>query len=51
MEEFEFSINANGVWIMFEKEPDLQAIEQARQLLNQLTDQLILEKYVSIPAK
>jgi hypothetical protein len=38
------AIMASGVWICFEKTPTLKDIEEARRLLNQLTDNLIKEK-------
>ena len=39
----EFTIVANGVWICFVKQPNLEDIEEARRLLDQLTDELIKE--------
>lgn len=43
----EFTLVASGVWICFEKKPDLKDIKEARQLLNQLTDELIKERLCS----
>lgn len=45
MEEFEVAFKEGGVWLMFEKEPNLDDLQQARRLLDRLTDLLILEKY------
>jgi len=39
----EFTIVANGVWICFAKQPSLRDVEEARKLLDQLTDELIKE--------
>jgi hypothetical protein len=40
------------VWILFEKTPTLLDIAQARQLLGELTDQIIKDQLnVSIPPK
>jgi hypothetical protein len=39
----EFTIVANGVWICFAKQPSLKDVEEARKLLDQLTDELIKE--------
>ena len=41
----ESAIMAHGVWICFSKQPDIQAIREARRLLDQLTDELIKEKF------
>jgi hypothetical protein len=40
----EVTIVANGVWICFAKQPSLTDVEEARRLLDQLTDELIKEK-------
>jgi len=39
----EFTIVANGVWICFARQPSLRDVEEARKLLDQLTDELIKE--------
>lgn len=39
----EFTIVANGVWICFTRQPTLSDVEEARKLLDQLTDELIKE--------
>jgi hypothetical protein len=39
------AIMANGVWVCFEKKPTLIDIREARRLLDQLTDELIKEKF------
>ena len=36
-------IMASGVWICFEKQPTIKEVDEARRLLNQLTDELIKE--------
>ena len=38
------AIMASGVWICFEKQPTIKEVDDARRLLNQLTDELIREK-------
>ena len=38
------AIMASGVWICFEKQPTIKEVDDARKLLNQLTDELIKEK-------
>jgi hypothetical protein len=38
------AIMASGVWICFEKQPTIKEVDDARRLLNQLTDELIKEK-------
>ena len=38
------AIMASGVWICFEKHPTIKEVDDARRLLNQLTDELIREK-------
>jgi len=38
------AIMASGVWICFEKQPTIKEVDEARRLLNQLTDELIKEK-------
>lgn len=38
-----FTIVANGVWICFANQPSLKDVEEARKLLDQLTDELIKE--------
>lgn len=43
----EFTMVASGVWICFEKKPNLEDIREARRLLNQLTDELVKEKLCS----
>lgn len=43
----EFTLVASGVWICFEKKPDLADVRDARRLLDQLTDELIKEKLCS----
>lgn len=43
----EFTLVASGVWICFDKKPDLMAIRDARRLLDQLTDELIKDKYAN----
>ena len=47
MEDFKLALTAHGVWVCFTKEPDLHAIQEARKLLDQLTDQLI-EKEMNV---
>jgi len=37
------AIMASGVWICFEKQPTIKEVDEARRLLNQLTDELIKE--------
>jgi hypothetical protein len=44
LKDAEMAIMAHGVWICFEKKPSLKDINEARRLLNQLTDELIKEK-------
>jgi hypothetical protein len=41
----QLAIMAKGVWICFQNDPTLDDIEQARRLLDQLTDELIKEKF------
>lgn len=41
---FGTTLVANGVWIGFDVEPELKDIAEARRLLDQLTDDLILKK-------
>ncbi len=43
----EFTLTASGVWICFEKKPDLMAVREARRLLDQLTDELIKDRLCS----
>jgi len=44
MKDAHIALMASGVWICFEKAPTLKDVEEARRLLNQLTDNLIKEK-------
>ena len=37
------AIMASGGWICFEKQPTIKEVDEARRLLNQLTDELIKE--------
>ncbi|CAB4132368.1 hypothetical protein UFOVP261_11 [uncultured Caudovirales phage] len=47
---FHTLLKSNGVWILFEKTPTLLDIAQARNLLGELTDQIIKDQLnVSIP--
>ena len=48
---FHTLLKSDGVWILFEKPPTLLDIAQARQLLGNLTDQIIKDQLndVSIP--
>ena len=39
------AIMSNGVWVCFEKKPTLIDIREARRLLDQVTDELIKEKF------
>jgi len=48
MDDFKLALVANGIWICFTKEPDIYNIQEARRLLDQLTDQLI-EKKINVP--
>jgi hypothetical protein len=41
---FKTTLVASNVWIGFAKDPNLDDIEDARRLLNQLCDELIKEK-------
>ena len=43
MDDFEITLVASDVWIGFTKEPDIQSIQEARRLLDNLTDQLIMK--------
>lgn len=43
----EFTLVASGVWICFDKKPDLMAVRDARRLLDQLTDELIKDRLCS----
>jgi len=50
MDDFKFAITANGVWICFTREPDIFNIQEARKILDTLTDQLIQKEInVSTP--
>ena len=52
MDNYEVAFKEGNVWIMFKEEPNLDDLQQARQLLDRLTDLLILEKfYAPIPTK
>jgi hypothetical protein len=44
----QFAIMAKGVWVAFEKKPDILDIQEARRLLDQLTDELIKERFDEI---
>lgn len=41
--EFDSAITANGVWICFNDDITLNDIEEARRLLNEVADELILK--------
>ena len=43
----EFTLVASGVWICFEKQPTFESIKNARELLDQLTDELIKDRLCS----
>lgn len=45
MDDFEVTLVASNVWIGFTKEPDVQSIQEARKLLDTLTDQLIMKGF------
>lgn len=45
LKDAQLAIMARGVWICFQNNPTLEDIEQARRLLDQLTDELIKEKF------
>jgi len=45
LKDSEFAIMAKGVWVCFEHEPTLESVNEARRLLNQLTDELIKERF------
>lgn len=45
LKDAQLAIMARGVWICFQNDPTLEDIEQARRLLDQLTDELIKEKF------
>lgn len=42
--EFDTAITANGVWICFNEDITLKDIEEARRLLNEVADELILKE-------
>jgi hypothetical protein len=41
IEQFGPTFTANGVWVGFDGEPTIKDIQEARRLLDQLTDDLI----------
>ena len=43
MDEFKVTLVALNVWIGFTEEPNIQSIQEARKLLDTLTDQLIMK--------
>jgi hypothetical protein len=45
LKDAQLAIMARGVWICFQNDPTLEDIHQARRLLDQLTDELIKEKF------
>jgi hypothetical protein len=45
LKDAQLAIMAKGVWICFQNDPTLEDIDQARRLLDQLTDELIREKF------
>jgi hypothetical protein len=45
LKDAQLAIMARGVWICFQNEPTLEDVNQARRLLDQLTDELIKEKF------
>jgi hypothetical protein len=48
MEDFEVTLVASDVWIGFTEEPNIQSIQEARRLLDNLTDVLI-KKDLNVP--
>lgn len=40
-ESFGPTFTAQGVWVGFDGEPDIKSIQEARRLLDELTDELI----------
>jgi hypothetical protein len=40
-DQFGPTFTAQGVWVGFDGEPTIEAIQEARRLLDQLTDELI----------
>lgn len=38
---FQFTLTSQGVWIGFQKQPSLDDIQSARDLLDRLTDDMI----------
>jgi len=52
MDDFDTTLVAQGVWIGFYEEPNIQSIQEARRLLDNLTDLLIAKELnVSTPIK
>ena len=49
LKDAQLEIMARGVWICFQNDPTLEDIDQARRLLDQLTDELIKEKFNADP--
>jgi len=49
LKDAQLAIMARGVWICFQNEPTLEDVNQARRLLDQLTDELIKEKFNADP--
>jgi hypothetical protein len=43
MDDFKVTLVALDVWIGFSEEPNIQSIQEARRLLDNLTDQLIMK--------
>jgi hypothetical protein len=48
MDEYETLIFGQDCLILFQKKPDLDSIEEIRNILNTLTDQIIKEHFLTL---